>query len=345
MHVALLHQEVVRRRGWLSEERFLDLVGASNLIPGPNSTELAIHIGYERAGWRGLLVAGLGFLVPAVVLTFLLAWLYVSYGTRPEAEGLLRGLRPVLLALVTHAFLGLGKRATRTPWLATLAGLSAIAAFLGVHELVVLFGAAALQLLVSGVSWTSKAAGLAPLALLGAPAAATPLALFLIFLKIGSVLFGSGYVLIAYLRADFVTRLGWLTERQLLDAIAAGQATPGPVFSAGTFVGFLLAGPWGAVAATLGIFLPAFVLVALTAPLVPKLRASKGAATFLDGVNAASLALLFVVAIPLARAAYVDPIDAIVFGLALLALFRSGWNPTWLVLSGAVYGALRGLTG
>jgi chromate transporter len=345
VHVALMQDAVVRRRGWLTDARFLDLLGATNLIPGPNSTELAIHIGWERRRWAGLVVAGVAFILPAVVLTAACAWAYVTYGTRPAVGWLLYGVKPVVLAVVVQAIAGLGRRAARTRPLQALAALAVVAAALGVHELVVLFGAGVVAVGAARAARRAPVPGalllvpILPLASGAAAAGAATLpALFGLFTKIGAVLFGSGYVLLAFLRADLVERLGWLTEAQLIDAVAVGQVTPGPVFSTATFVGYLLAGPAGALAATAGIFLPAFVFVALSAPLVPRLRASPGAAAFLDGVNVASLALMAVVTVQLGRAALVDAV-AVGLGLgAAAALLRFRVNATWLVLGGAAAG-------
>jgi chromate transporter len=346
-HIAMMQDEVVRRRKWLSEERFLDLLGATNLIPGPNSTEMAIHIGWERRRWSGLIVAGLAFIVPAMSITGALGWVYVRYGSLPSATWLLYGVKPVILCVVLQAIWGLAPKAARTPWLRVLGALTAILAFAGVHELLVLFGAGLLAVAAQRLTRGKKAASkekllaVVPAVPLAAGASGLSLSnLFWVFFKIGSVLFGSGYVLLAFLRAELVERLGWLSEPQLIDAIAVGQVTPGPVFTTATFIGFLLAGPSGALVATAGIFLPAFVFVALSGPLVPKLRASPLAGAFLDGVNVASLALMAVVTIELGRAALVDlpTVVLAVLGATLLLAFQL--NATWLILGGAVLGWL-----
>lgn len=344
-HIALMREEVVRRRGWLTDEAFLDLLGATNLIPGPNSTELAIHIGWARRRWAGLLVAGVCFILPAMALTGALAWAYVRFGALPQASWLLWGVKPVILAVVVHAIWNLAPVAART-WPLRLVGAAALAlSALGVHELLVLLGAGTLLAVARA---GRKGTGLqqlvpaVPVATgLAAVSAVTLPGLFWVFLKIGSVLFGSGYVLLAFLRAELVQRLHWLTEAQLIDAVAAGQVTPGPVFSTATFIGYVLAGPAGALVATLGIFLPAFVFVAASGPLVPRLRGSPAAGAFLDGVNVASLALMALVAVQLGRAALQD-VPAALLGLAAAALLlRSRVNPTWLILGGAVVGLLR----
>ena len=348
-HVAMMEEEVVRRRGWLTAERFLDLLGAANLIPGPNSTELAIHIGFERRRWAGLVVAGLSFLLPAVLITGLLARAYVAYGKLPAAVWLLYGVKPAILGIVVQAIVSLAPKAAPDLRLRLLGLAAVLLAALGANELLVLFGAGAVALALAvrpGRRGGATLLGLGPLlpavALPALPVAAGPsaLSLFLVFAKIGSVLFGSGYVLLAFLRADLVARLGWLTEAQLVDAVAAGQITPGPVFSTATFVGWVLLGPAGAAAATAGIFLPAFVFVAASGPLVPRLRRSPLAAAFLSGVNVASLALLVVVTAWLARSSLVDLPSLALFLASAAVLVRFRPNATWIVLGGAAAGWL-----
>jgi chromate transporter len=344
-HIAMMRDEVVRRRGWLTDERFLDLLGATNLIPGPNSTEMAIHIGWARRRWAGLLVAGVCFIVPAMLITALLGWAYVRFGKRPQVAWLLWGVKPVVVAVVLQALWSLTPAAARSWTLRLVGALAVVAAFLGVNELAILFGAAALVAAIraprsSGHASLKQVVPLWPPAATGAAAlgAVSLSGLFGLFLKIGSVLFGSGYVLVAFLRADLVQRLHWLTEGQLIDAVAAGQVTPGPVFTTATFIGYLLAGPRGALVATAGIFLPAFVFVAASGPLVPKLRASPLAGAFLDGLNVASLALMTVVTAQLARAAIVDLPTAVLGLAAALLLVRFKLNATWLMLGGAALG-------
>lgn len=354
-HIAMMEEEVVRRRQWISHEEFLDLLGASNLIPGPNSTELAIHIGYRRAGWTGLLVAGGCFILPATLIVAAIAWAYVRFGRLPEAGGLLYGIKPVIIAVVLQALWNLGRSAVKTKLLAAFGAIGLIGGFFGVHELVVLFGIGLLAVLGQSkrLSPASRSAGGAAF-LISAPAStlvhaagiagavsAVPFsmgALFLFFLKVGSVLFGSGYVLLAFLRAQLVERWHWLTENQLLDAIAVGQFTPGPVFTTATFIGYLLDGPLGAVVATVGIFLPAFFFVAISGPLVPRLRASPKAKAFLDGVNVASLALMAVVTWHLGKAALVDWITIGIAIASAILLIRLKVNSAWVVLGGALIG-------
>jgi chromate transporter len=338
-HIAMMQDEVVVRRGWLSRQAFLDLLGATQLIPGPNSTELAIHIGFARRGWIGLGVAGLAFIVPAMLITWALGWAYVRYGALPAARWLLYGVQPVMLAIVLQAIWALAPAAASRGWLRALGAAALLAAALGVNELLVLCGAGAIATAASTRARGAQLLWLSPLAAAATPVAApSALGLFGVFCKIGSVLFGSGYVLLAFLRADLVERTGWLSEAQLLDAIAAGQITPGPVFTTATFIGYVLGGDAGALAATAGIFLPAFVFVALSAPLLPRLRASAATAAFLDGVNVASLALMVLVTAQLGRAALVDVPALAIFAISALLTLRFKINATWLVLGGAASG-------
>lgn len=355
-HLAMMRQEFVERRAWLTEAEFLDLVGASNLIPGPGSTEVAIFIGLRRAGWVGLALAGLCFILPASLIVTAIAWAYVRFGHLPQAAGILYGIKPVIIAVVAQALWTLGRVALKKRLLVVVGVAALVLCFLGVPPLALLFGAGAL-LGVRG--WladepTRRAKPLLALAvvvaiLLGLPLLFTVLQppaastvglspLFLVFAKIGSVVFGSGYVLLAFLRADLVTRLHWLTSAQLLDAVAVGQFTPGPVFTTATFIGYVVAGPWGALVATLGIFLPAFVLVALSGPLIPRIRRSPTAAAFLDGVNVAALALMAFVTWQLARAALVDGPTVSLAVIAAFLLFRWRINSAWLVIGGAIAG-------
>jgi chromate transporter len=277
-HIAMMEDEVVRCRQWLTHAEFLDLLGATNLIPGPNSTEMAIHIGQRRAGWPGLLVAGGCFILPAALIVSVIAWVYVHFGRLPRVEGILYGVKPVVIAIVLQALWRLGHSALKTKWLATL-GLGAVALnFLGLNELVILFGAGLIAVMArqsGSPNSTLPLLGIAPAVPLATTSAAVSFGLWpllLFFLKVGSVLFGSGYMLLVFLRADLVDRWHWLTESQLLDAIAVGQITPGPVFTTATFIGYVLGGASGATMATVGIFLPAFFFVAVSGPLVPRLR-------------------------------------------------------------------------
>lgn len=350
-HIAMMRDEVVQRRGWLSDEDFLDLLGATNLIPGPNSTELAIHIGWQRRRWAGLLVAGSAFILPAMLITGALGWLYLRVGSLPSATAVLYGVKPVILAIVLDALWGLAPKAARTVVLRAIGAIAAVSVVLGANEILVLVacGAAALACTRATRRVASGSFGpgvpFAPVAAFGSAGVAAGMAtaiswpaLFWVFFKIGSVLFGSGYVLLAFLRSDLVERLRWLTEAQLIDAVAVGQITPGPVFTTATFIGYLLGGPGGAVVATVGIFLPAFIFVALSGPLVPRLRASAAAGAFLDGVNVASLALMAVVTFQLGRAALVDVPAVLLMLAAAVVLIRFRINATWLILAGATLG-------
>jgi chromate transporter len=344
-HIAMMEDEVVRRRGWLSRDEFLDLVGATNLIPGPNSTELAIHVGHRRAGWPGLFVAGVCFILPAMAIVWSLAWVYVRYGRLPEVAGLLYGVKPVIIAVVAQALWGLGGSALKSRGL-VVAALAAVGLYLaGVNELIVLFGTAlavAVGRRIFRVDRLRNRVLLLPLPSIGLAVAATPSfqlsTLFVVFLKVGAVLFGSGYVLLAFLRSEFVVRLGWLSEAQLLDAVAVGQFTPGPVFTTATFIGYVLGGHAGALAATVGIFLPAFFFVAISGPLVPRLRRSPAAGAFLDGLNVASLALMAVVTWQLGRSAVRDLPTALLAVASAVLLLRYRINSSWLVLGGALAG-------
>jgi chromate transporter len=343
-----MEEEIVRRRRWLTREAFLDLLGAVNLMPGPNSTELAIHIGLVRGGWRGLFVAGVCFIAPAAAMVAALAWAYVRFGTLPQITGILAGVTPVVIAIVLQAVWNLGRSTLRTRTLIIIGAGSVVAAALGIHELAILCAAGIAAWAASTTRWRAgdrAALGAGSLALpavaYGAGATAVPFALaplFFVFLKTGAVLFGSGYVLLAFLRADLVVRLGWLTERQLLDAIAVGQMTPGPVFTTATFVGYLLGGVQGAALATLGIFLPAFVFVTASGLLLPRVRSSPGARAILDGVNVASLALMTVVIAQLARSVWGRPIGIVLLAVSVLALVRYRVRGAWLLLVGALVG-------
>jgi chromate transporter len=372
-HIALMEDEVIRRRGWLTREKFLDLLGATNLIPGPNSTEMAIYIGHLRAGFAGQMVAGSCFILPAMLIVMGCAWAYVRIGTLPQAGGLLYGVKPVVIAVVFQAIWGLTRTAAKTPMLVGLGLAILVLGALGVHELLLLLlagilpavwsafqkrgagvGSTTVGLLTAG--WLTRANGAVTNSVASAAAAASTAAvagatavpfgiwpLFLFFLKVGAVLYGSGYVLLAFLRADLVERFHWLTEAQLLDAIAIGQVTPGPVFTTATFIGYLLGGMLGAFGATVAIFLPAFFFVAISGPLIPRLRASRWAAAFLDGVNVASLALMILVTAQLARVGIQDwlTLTLTMFSAVLLVLVRV--NSAWLILAGATVGILSTL--
>jgi len=345
-HIAMMREELVRRRRWVSDAQFIDLLGITNLIPGPNSTEMAIHLGYLRAGAWGLVLGGVCFIVPAMLIVMALAWAYVRWGGLPVATGVLYGVKPVIIAIVLQAMWGLARTAVRGPLLAGAFVVAAALALAGVHELLVLFGAGGVAALVvprrravagavAALAWATPARVMAAAAAAGGVTLGT---MTLVFLKIGAVLYGSGYVLLAFLRADFVERLGWLTDRQLLDAVAVGQVTPGPVFTTATFIGFLLAGWTGAVLATVAIFLPSFVFVSASRPLLPRLRGSRRAAAFLDGVNVAALGLMAAVTWQLGRAAVVDPLTAALALAAAVLLVRTRVNSVWLLAAGGALG-------
>ena len=343
-HIAMMRDEVVRRRRWIDDARFLDLLGMTNLIPGPNSTEMAIHLGYLRAGWAGLVLGGACFIVPAMTLVLALAWAYVRYGARPEATAALYGIKPVIIAVVVQAAWALTRTAVKTPLLAVLGVATVTLYAFGAHELLLLLGGGAVITLVRSVRGgraamvlllTPSAGGAA---VAGVAVTVSLTTLCLTFLKIGAVLYGSGYVLLAFLRNDFVERLRWLTDRQLLDAVAIGQFTPGPVFTTATFIGYVVAGWTGGLLATLAIFLPSFAFVALSHPLVSRIRAVPAAAAFLDGVNVAALALVLAVTWQLGRAAIVDIPTALLAVGAGVVLLVFHVNSAWLVVAGAVAG-------
>ena len=342
-HIAMMEDEVVRRRKWLTHDEFLDLLGASNLIPGPNSTEMAIHIGHRQAGWAGLVVAGVCFIVPAMLIVTAFAWAYVRYHTLPQVAGILYGVKPVIIVIVLQALFLLVRSALKTKFLAAIAIIGVGLTFAGVHELLILVGGG-VSAMANRSLFSKRHNSLSLFAIVfqsSATGAATSFGLwplFLFFLKVGAVLYGSGYVLLAFIRADLVERWHWLTESQLLDAIAVGQVTPGPVFTTATFIGYVLAGTSGAAVATIGIFLPAFVFVALSGPLVPLIRRSPTAAAFLDGVNACALSLMFVVTYLLARSAIVDVKTILIALISAFLLFRFRINSAWLMLGGAIVG-------
>lgn len=372
-HIAMMHDQIVTRKKWLTDQEFLDLNGATNLIPGPNSTELAIHIGYMRAGWRGLIAAGVSFIAPAMLIVIALAWAYVEYGTTPRADAFFYGIQPVIIVIIAQALWLLGRKAIKNAATAVVGVVAMVLYLFGFNEILLLVFAGLIILLfqnanrfdkngtlslllpfsifskfkspaglpLSIVNPQSTSSGLPSLlSLLFSPSTFTLPVLFLSFLKIGSVLYGSGYVLLAFLHDEFVENLGWLTEKQLLDAVAIGQITPGPVFTTATFIGYLLGGVPGAVVATVGIFLPAFILVAITNPFIPRLRQSKWLGSVLDGVNVASAGLMAGVTLQLTSTAFVD-IPTIVIGIAsAVLLFRFRVNPTWLVIGGAGAGLL-----
>ena len=355
-HVGLMRDEFVRRRAWLSDADFLDLVGASNLIPGPTSTEIALHVGHRRAGVAGFFLAGICFVGPAVAIVAALAWAYESFGARPEALAALAGVAPVVVAIIAHAAAGLGRAALRDRLTVVVGIAAALAAYVGAAEIAVLVAAGLVGLGGRRIAGAGRAVSglvhVGPLSMTAAGAAgvaataasvASPLTLLLVFAKIGAVLFGSGYLLVALLRSELVEGLGWITERQLLDAVAIGQLTPGPVTTSATFIGWLVAGPAGAAAATVGIFAPAFAAVALSIPVLPRLGRSPAARAFLDSVNSAAVALIAVVAVELGRVAIVDLPTLVLGGAALAALATGRVGSGLLIVVGGGIGVLLAL--
>ena len=343
-HIAMMEEEFVRRRAWISRADFLDMLGASNLIPGPSSTELAIHIGHQRAGWRGLAVAGICFILPAMLMVMVFAWAYATFGSLPEIQSGLYGVKPVIIAVILQALWGLSRAAVKNAFLAVVGLAATIAALAGVNVLVVLLAAGSVaiaRVAISEPRLSSHPASLAFLLPSSALSVAAPVSLsglFLVFLKFGAVIFGSGYVLLAFLQADLVTRLHWLSQAQLLDAVAVGQVTPGPVFTTATFIGYLLGGVPGAVIATIGIFLPGFLFVAASRPLIPRIRASKIAGAFLDGVNVGAVALMIAVTWQLSRPALVDLPTAAIGMASAIGLIYFRLNSVWLLGGGALVG-------
>ena len=343
-HVALMRRDLVQRKRWLTDEEFVDLLGVTNLIPGPNSTEMSMHVGYGRAGWRGLFLGGGAFILPAVVIVLAFAWAYVRYGETPAGEGIFSGVGPVVLAIILQAVWGLRSAALKSRLTLLVAGGAGLAVLLGANEILVLFAGGAVTLAWQEARRGNNSLLFGPFAPLVGWAAGERVSevsaagLFWVFLKIGAVLYGGGYVLVSFMEGELVDSRGWLTEQQLVDAIAVGQFTPGPLFSSATFAGYVIGGWDGAAAATAGIFLPSFVFVALTAPFVSRLRALPWASAFLDGVNATALALMLVTTISLGREALDGVFGAVVFVLAAVTLLRFAPNSALLVLTGAAAG-------
>jgi len=341
-HIAMLENEVVRKRQWMSHEHFLDLVGATNIIPGPNSTEMTMHCGHERAGWKGLITAGACFILPAVLITSFLAWLYQRYGLLPAVEPFIFGIKPAVIAIIIWALIPLAKKALKSVELGVLGAITALACLLGLNEILALFGCGLAGVLLHLFRKNTSSLKAFPLILLSNEGLApvSNLKIFLIFLKVGSVLYGSGYVLFAFLDSELVNR-GLLDRQQLMDAIAVGQFTPGPVLSTATFVGWQMNGLRGAVMATAGIFLPSFLFVALLNPLIPKLRTSGLLASFLDAINVASVALILVVSIQMGASTFADGRSVLIalISLVLVFIFKK-LNSAYLILGGSLLGYL-----
>ena len=344
-HIAMMKQEVVDKRQWLTEAHFLDLIGATNLIPGPNSTEMAIHIGHEKAGWKGLIVAGLCFILPAVCITCFFAWLYKQYGLLPEVQPFICGIKPAIIAVILVAIFPLAKKSLKTFTLVIIGIVALVLSIIGVSEIYIMFGAGLFLVALAIIKNRTDSQHVNGFILLpwlqisvSSFVSAKNVSLFLIFLKIGSILYGSGYVLFAFLDTELV-QTGMLTKQQLIDAIAVGQFTPGPVFSAVTFVGYQINGFTGAAVATLGIFLPSFVFVALLNPLVKKMRNSTYFSSFLDAVNVASIALIVAVCFEMASSSITDWRTVVIAFISIVVTFGfRKVNSAFIVLGGALLG-------
>lgn len=344
VHIAMMEEEVVRKRKWISAGHFLDLVGATNLIPGPNSTEMTMHCGHERAGRKGLVVAGMCFILPAVIITGVLAWAYQRYGSLPEVQPFLYGIKPAIIAVIVALMISLGKKALKSTLLGIIGALALVLALVGVNEIAVLFGAGVLGVLIYFFRRGNPTMNILvhPLMLLLAMSRLSEpdWKIFLIFLKVGAILYGSGYVLFAFLDAELVAK-GLLSKQELIDAIAVGQFTPGPVFSAATFIGWQMGGLWGAIAATIGIFLPSFLFVAFLNPLIPKLRKSAVMSAFLDTVNIASVAIIVAVAVEMGRESIDDWRTIVIALLSFVIIFYfKKLNTAFIVVGGALLGYL-----
>ncbi|MCJ7518092.1 MAG: chromate efflux transporter [Anaerolineaceae bacterium] len=352
-HLAIMHDEVVKRRKWLDDDQFLDLVGATNLIPGPNSTEMIIHLSFLRAGWPGFFLGGISFILPAVLMVMGLAWSYQKYGAAPQVVWVLYAVKPVVIAIIIKALWFLGKQAVKDSLMGIAAASVLVLNLMGFDTLVLLFASGIIMMVIKNFHHIKanppNLKGFIPLVFTSASSVISQLfnlpTLFLTFLKIGSVLYGGGYVLLAFLRSDFVTRLGWLTERQLIDAIAVGQVTPGPLFTTATFIGYILAGIPGAILATAGIFMPSFFFVAISNPYIPKMRQSVWFSSFLNGINAASLGLMAAVTIQLAQAVLIDPLSIILTISSLALVVFTQINTTWIILAAVLFGITRFLIG
>lgn len=347
-HIAMMDDEIVEKRKWLSKEKFLDIIGATNLIPGPNSTEVVMYLGYDRGGWLGLLIAGSMFILPAMLIVLAFAFMYVRYGAIPEVSGILHGIKPVIIAIVLQALIRLGKSAIKSKATGIIGIVVILLSFFGFHEILLLSLAGLIMMLISNASKFRKVRASSFLPIFLSVSSLVPqqtqqdgmslAKVFLTFLKIGSVLYGSGYVLLVFLETNFVERFHILTSKQILDAVAVGQFTPGPVFTTATFIGYLIQGIPGAILATIGIFLPSFLLVGLLNPIIPRLRDSKLLSSILDGVNVASWGLMAVVSFKLATSAVVDIATAVLAVLSLFIVFKFKINSAWIVLFGGMVG-------
>lgn len=340
-HIAMMEDEVVKKRQWMTQQHFLDLMGATNLIPGPNSTEMTMHCGHERAGWKGLLVAGMCFIFPAVVITMLFAWLYQEYGQLPNVQPFLYGIKPAVIAIIIGAVYTLGKKALKNTTLGILGVLTLIACLLGVHEIIALFACGSMGIIIYHYKNSKNNLNcFTPLVLFQITASANSLKILWAFLKVGALLYGGGYVLFAFLDAELVST-GLLTRQELIDAVAVGQFTPGPVLSTATFIGWQLNGFWGAIAATIGIFLPSFLFVAILNPIIPKMRKSKAIASFLDAVNMAAVALIVAVCIEMSKDTLTDWRTIVIALLSLIVVFGlKKMNSAFIVIASAILGYL-----
>jgi chromate transporter len=340
-HIAMMEDEVVKKRKWMTHQQFLDLVGATNLIPGPNSTEMTMHCGYERAGWKGLIVAGACFVFPAVVITMVFAWLYQQYGQLPKVEPFVYGIKAAVITIILGAVYRLGKKALKNVELGVLGALTLIACLLGVNEILALLACGLLGLILFFIrNSKNNLNSLTPLVLLQVALAPSTLKILWIFFKVGALLYGSGYVLFAFLDAELVTT-GLLTRQELIDAVAVGQFTPGPVLSTATFIGWQLGGFWGAIAATIGIFLPSFFFVYLLNPFIPKMRKSNIFSAFLDGVNIAAVAVIVAVCVEMGKETLTDWRTILIAAISLLCVFvLKKMNSAFIVIGGALVGYL-----
>jgi len=346
VHIYLMEAEIVRKRKWITHDHFLDLVGATNLIPGPNSTEMTMHCGHERAGKAGLFIAGIAFIFPAIIITGVLAWFYSTYGDLPVVAPFLEGIKPAVLAIILAAVIKLGKKAIKSTEHIVLAIAVIVICLLGVSEVLAMIGVGILGMLYKLVLNKSKndtKSSFFGLLLFGAPSIVlklTSINVFFTFLKVGALLYGSGMVLFAYLDSELVAK-GWLTQQQLIDAVAVGQFTPGPVLSTATFVGYQLTGLGGAIAATTGIFLPSFLFVLLLNPIIPKMRKSVVFGYFLDAVNVAAVAVIVAVLLTMSKVTLVDWNSILIAILAVIVVFKmKKVSVIWVIIGGALLGYL-----
>jgi chromate transporter len=336
-HIAMMDDEIVKKRQWISQQHFLDLIGATNLIPGPNSTEMTMHCGHERGGWKGMFVAGISFIFPAVVITMFFAWMYAEYGQLPEVTPFIYGIKPAVIAIIISAVYRLGKKALKTSTLGILGAITLTACIFGLNEIIALFSCGLLGLMLFFIKKpTTKSLSFAPFLLINLSSLKT----FFIFFKVGALLYGSGYVLFAFLDAELVAT-GLLTRQELIDAVAVGQFTPGPVLSTATFIGWQLNGFWGALAATIGIFLPSFLFVSILNPLMPRLRKSKTIGAFLDAVNMGAVAVIIAVCIEMGKDTIVDWKTTTIAILSLLVVFGfKKLNSAFIVVGASIVGFL-----